>query len=132
MEGEYGVPTAPMVTARFADYVIRDGHSHGMNLRWTFPPYPVAWVPRETLREYINGDDPVTGVKLMTEVIDALTKPLTEAEKNPEIADLIAKIFRATAIASQTIDDRDKGISAPPQLDKPVEELTQDEIRKSI
>jgi hypothetical protein len=85
MEGEYGVPTAPIVTARFADYVIRDGHSHGMNLRWIFPPYPVGWVPRETLHEYVQGDDPVTGVKLMTEIIDALTKPLTEAENNPEI-----------------------------------------------
>ncbi len=85
MEGEYGVPTAPIVTARFAEYVLRDGRSHGMNLRWTFPPYPVAWVPRETLHEYIQGNDPVTGVKLMTELIDALTKPLTEAEQNPEI-----------------------------------------------
>jgi hypothetical protein len=86
MEGEYGVPTAPMVTARFADYVLRDGHSHGMNLRWTFPPYPVAWVSRDTLRRYVQGNDPVTGVKLTVEIIDALTKPLTEAEKNPEIA----------------------------------------------
>jgi hypothetical protein len=85
MEGEYGVPTAPIVTARFAEYVIRDGHSHGMNLRWTFPPYPVAWVSRETLRQYVQGNDPVTNVKLTTEIIDALTKPLTEAEKNPEI-----------------------------------------------
>lgn len=85
MEGEYGVPTAPVVTARFADYVTRDGHSHGMNLRWTFPPYPVGWIPRETLREYIHGNDPVTGVKLMTEIVEALTKPVTEAEKNPEM-----------------------------------------------
>jgi len=87
MEGEYGVPTAPMVTARFADYVLRDGRSHGMNLRWAFPPYPVAWVPRETLKEYIQGKDPVTGVPLMTEIINALTKPLTESEKNPKIAE---------------------------------------------
>ncbi len=86
MEGEYGVPTAPIVTARFAEYVIRDGRSHGMNLRWSFPPYPVAWVPREILRQYVQGNDPVTGVKLTTEIITALTKPLTEAEKNPEIA----------------------------------------------
>jgi hypothetical protein len=85
MEGEYGVPTAPIVTARFAEYVIRDGHSHGMNLRWAFPPYPVAWVSREILRQYVQGNDPVTGVKLMPEIIDALTKPLTEAEKNPVI-----------------------------------------------
>ena len=81
MEGEYGVPTAPIVTARFSDYVIRDGQSHGMNLRWAFPPYPVGWVPRETLRGYVQGDDPVTKVKLMTELVDALTKPLTEEEK---------------------------------------------------
>jgi hypothetical protein len=79
------VPTAPIVTARFAEYVIRDGHSHGMNLRWSFPPYPVAWVSRETLRQYVQGNDPVTKVQLTTEIIDALTKPLTEAEKNPEI-----------------------------------------------
>lgn len=86
MEGEFGIPTAPIVTARFAEYVLRDGHSHGMNLRWTFPPYPVAWVSRETLHQYVQGNDPVSGVKLTTEIIDALTKPLTDAEKNPEIA----------------------------------------------
>jgi hypothetical protein len=86
MEGEYGVPTAPIVTSRFANYVIRDGHTHGMNLRWTFPPYPVAWVSRETLHKYVHGNDPVTGIPLMTEIIDALTKPLTDAEKNPEIS----------------------------------------------
>ncbi|MBN2418474.1 MAG: hypothetical protein JXL81_03750 [Deltaproteobacteria bacterium] len=85
MEGEFKVPTAPIVTSRFAEYVIRDGHSHGMNLRWTFPPYPVMGVSKETLVEYINGNDPVTGNKLMTGVIDALTKPLTEEEKNPPI-----------------------------------------------
>ena len=85
MEGEFGVPTAPIVTSRFAEYVVRDGNSHGMNLRWTFPPYPVAWVSKEKLVEYINGDDPVTGKKLMAKVIDALTMPLTDEEKNPEI-----------------------------------------------
>jgi hypothetical protein len=86
MEGEYGLPTAPIVTARFAEYVLRDGRSHGMNLRWSFPPYPVAWVSRETLRKYVEGNDPVTGVKLTTEIVNALTKPLTEADKNPSIS----------------------------------------------
>jgi len=56
-----------------------------MNLRWTFPPYPVAWVSRETLREYIHGNDPVTGAKLTTEIIEALTKPLTEDEMNAKV-----------------------------------------------
>jgi hypothetical protein len=53
-----------------------------MNLRWSFPPYPVGWVSRETLRDYIRGKDPISGVPLMDEVFFALTQPLTEAEKN--------------------------------------------------
>ena len=79
------MPTAPIVTSRFADYVIRDGNTHGMNLRWSFPPYPVMGVSKETLAEYVNGNDPVTGKKLMAEVIDALTKPLTQEEMNPPV-----------------------------------------------
>ncbi len=82
MEHDYGVPSAPIATARFTDYVQRDGRSHGMNLRWTFPPYPVGWVSRDTLHGYIEGNDPVSGVPLMEEVIFALTQPLTETEKN--------------------------------------------------
>jgi hypothetical protein len=82
MEGVYGVPTAPIVTARFSDYVQRDSRSHGMNLRWTFPPYPVGWVSKETLHGYVQGKDPISGQPLMEELILALTQPLTEAEKN--------------------------------------------------
>jgi hypothetical protein len=76
------VPTAPIVTARFADYVQRDGRSHGMNLRWSFPPYPVGFVSRETLRDYIRGNDPVSGAPLMDEILFALTQPLTDVEKH--------------------------------------------------
>jgi len=82
MESDYGVPTAPIVTARFADYVQRDTRSHGMSLRYSFPPYPVGWVSRETLHGYVEGIDPISGVPLMEEIISALTEPLTEAEKN--------------------------------------------------
>ena len=66
----------------FADYVQRDGRSHGMNLRWTFPPYPVGYIPREIVRSYITGKDPVSGAPLLDELFFALTQPLTEAEKN--------------------------------------------------
>ena len=76
------MPSAPIVTARFADYVQRDGRSHGMNLRWTFPPYPVGFIPREILHDYVYGNDPISGAPLMEEVIFALTQPLTDAEKN--------------------------------------------------
>ncbi len=79
------MPTAPITTARFADYVQRDGRSHGMNLRYSFPPYPVGWVSRETLHGYVQGNDPISGVPLMEEVISALTQPLTEAEKHSKL-----------------------------------------------
>ena len=54
-----------------------------MPLRFSYPPHPVGWVPRETLRKYVEGDDPLTGRPLMQELVDALTLPLTEQEKNP-------------------------------------------------
>ncbi|HDP79750.1 MAG TPA: hypothetical protein ENN21_02790, partial [Spirochaetes bacterium] len=53
-----------------------------MNLRWTFPPYPVGYIPREIVRSYITGKDPVSGAPLLDELFFALTQPLTEAEKN--------------------------------------------------
>jgi hypothetical protein len=79
------VPTAPIVTARFADYVQRDGRSHGMNLRWTFPPYPVGFIPKEILKGYVEGKDPVSGAPLMDEILFALTQPLTDAELHPKM-----------------------------------------------
>jgi hypothetical protein len=72
-----------VTTARFAEFVERDGRYHGMNLRFSYPPYPVMGMPKEALRTYVEGKDPVTGRPLMQEIVDALTKPLTESEKNP-------------------------------------------------
>jgi hypothetical protein len=65
--------------------VQRDGRSHGMNLRWSFPPYPVGFVSRDVLHGYVEGKDPVSGAPLMDEVLSALTHPLTDAEKNPKM-----------------------------------------------
>ncbi len=57
-----------------------------MNLRFTFPPYPLVGRPREVLRRYVEGNDPVSGKPLMPQVVDALTRPLTEDEKTPKAA----------------------------------------------
>ncbi len=57
-----------------------------MKIRYAYPPYPVGWVSEETLKGYVAGDDPVTGKLLMPEMIDALTRPLTEEEKHPKVA----------------------------------------------
>ncbi len=56
-----------------------------MNLRWTFPPYPVGFVAKEVLEGYIKGNDPVSGAPLMDEIFFALTHPLTDAERHPKI-----------------------------------------------
>jgi len=63
-----------------------DARNHGMNLRFSFPPYPLVGRPREVLRQYVEGNDPVSGNPLMPQVVDALTRPLTDVEKNPEIS----------------------------------------------
>jgi hypothetical protein len=80
------VPTCTVVTAKFADYVARDSESHGMALRYAYPPYPVGWVSQEVLLGYVEGDDPITGKPLLQEMVDALTQPLTDDEKNPKVA----------------------------------------------
>jgi hypothetical protein len=54
-----------------------------MPLRFSFSPYPVVGMPPSRLREYIAGSDPVGGSIFMQEIIDALTKPVTDAEKLP-------------------------------------------------
>ncbi len=72
-----------MASSRFAEFETTDAQNHGMNLRFTFPPYPLVGRPREVLRQYVEGKDPISGKPLMPQVVDALTKPLTELEKYP-------------------------------------------------
>jgi len=55
-----------------------------MNLRFHYAPYPLVGRPRDVLRGYVEGNDPVTGRPLMQEIIDALTKPLTREESDPK------------------------------------------------
>ncbi len=81
-----GIPTAPMATAHFANYMARDAEIHGMPLRFSFPPHPTAWITREMDKQYVEGNDPITGQPLMLEVVEALTKPLTEEEKHPIVS----------------------------------------------
>jgi hypothetical protein len=58
---------------------------HGMPLRYAYPPYPVGWMSKEVLRGYVDGNDPITGLPLMQEMVDALIKPLTDDEKDPKV-----------------------------------------------
>lgn len=90
-----------MTTARFADYIKQDSLAHGMPLRFIFPPYPVVGMPLTVLRQYIEGDDPVTGKPLMREIIEALTKPVTEEEKKTEPL----KVLRPRLVEPDTEDN---------------------------
>lgn len=54
-----------------------------MPLRFSFTPYPVVGMPAARLREYVDGNDPVTGSLLSAEIVAALTKPLASEEKKP-------------------------------------------------
>lgn len=54
-----------------------------MPLRFSFTPYPVVGMPAARLREYVEGNDPISEKPLAREITDALTKPLTSEEKKP-------------------------------------------------
>jgi len=86
LETKYGIPTAPLASARFAAYAALDAQNHGVNLRFSFPPYPLVGRPREVLRKYVEGNDAISGRPLMPQVVDALTRTLAEDEKNPKSA----------------------------------------------
>src|SRR5258706_14919633 len=49
--------------------------------RFAFVPMPVMGKSAAELRAYVDGNDPVTGRPVMEEVVEALTKPLGDAEK---------------------------------------------------
>jgi hypothetical protein len=84
LESAYGVPTAPITTARFADYIRRDLNTYGMDLPFSFSPYPVVGMAAATLRQYVEGNDPITGKPLMEEVVDALTRQGSAAGRKGE------------------------------------------------
>jgi hypothetical protein len=98
---DYGIPTAPMATSHFANYMARDSEIHGVPLRFSFPPHPTAWVSRETHRQYVEGNDPITDRPLMQELIDALTRPLSEEEKHP----VAVKRSRRTRLLTPVTED---------------------------
>ena len=75
------MPTASVQTSVFESLVRTSTLQQGIPyLRLVFVPQPVMGQSPAKLREYIDGSDAVTGRPFMQEVLDALTKPLTEEE----------------------------------------------------
>ncbi len=82
------MPTASVQTSVFLPLVKASTLQKGIpNLRLVFVPQPVMGKSARELRAYIDGPDAVTGRPFMDEVIDALTRPLTEAEAQGEAFD---------------------------------------------
>ena len=54
-----------------------------MALPFVYTPHPVVSMPPETLYGYLEGDDPLTGKRVISEIVDALTKTPSAAEAGP-------------------------------------------------
>ena len=78
------MPTASIQTESFADVVTQVAYARGMpRQRFVFVPQPVMGKSPEELRAYVDGRDPVTGRPVMAEVVEVLTRPLSEEDENP-------------------------------------------------
>jgi hypothetical protein len=77
-----GVPTVPMITQRFKELVTTISYKKGIpNMRITYTPHPITDRPAELCRQYVAGNDPLTGNPMLEEIYAGLTKPLSEADK---------------------------------------------------
>lgn len=84
LESEFGVPTASIQTDSFVDVVRQTAFAKGMpHQRFVFVPQPVMGKSPAELREYVYGNDPVTGKSVMPEIVEALTRPLSAEELHP-------------------------------------------------
>ncbi len=102
-----GIPTAPVVTAGFPNLTRSFAYKKGMpELRLTFIPHPFTARPVEVQREYIRGKDPISGKPIIEQIVEALTKPLTDKERKtgtierpiqrvlgPDTPEKLAKLF---------------------------------------
>ena len=77
-----GVPAIPMCTQAYTELAkltaARDGMPH---LRQVFTPHPVGGKTDAELAAYLVNPDPVSGIQIMKEIVDGLTKPLTADEQ---------------------------------------------------
>ncbi|HKV38968.1 MAG TPA: hypothetical protein VJX67_07130 [Blastocatellia bacterium] len=55
-----------------------------MRLPFAFPPHTVVGKSRETIRQYVEGNDQLTGQPLMGKVVEALTKPISRSLERGE------------------------------------------------
>ncbi len=105
--------------------------------RLVFVPHPVQGKNEAQLQAYVVGKDPATGKQVIQEIIDALTKPLSDEDKKtgfvetpapprligPQTADNLQRLFQASGWTDylpiilpteQKVKDMLKGTSRAP------------------
>jgi hypothetical protein len=77
-----GVPTVGAAAETMVNYGIDYDfkYTNGMPIRYVAFPFPVAGQPPEVHKRYVEGEDRLSHKPMMTAIVDALTKPLTENE----------------------------------------------------
>ncbi len=82
-EADMGIPSIPMVLAEFYDQEMEKIHNEGMpGLRIQWIRGPVWGKTSEQLRrDVVNGTSPISGKNTMREIVDHLTRPLTDEDK---------------------------------------------------
>ena len=81
IEAKYGVPTVAMHTDKFDKVVESVARVNGMpGLRQVFVPQPIMGKTAAQLRAYVDGTDPITGRPVMQEVVEGLTRPITNED----------------------------------------------------
>lgn len=81
---QLGIPTVAGAGANIVGYAKGYDflYSNGMPIRYVGFPFPVAGQPKSVHHRYVfEGNDVVSGKPMMPTIIEALTKPLTDAEK---------------------------------------------------
>ncbi len=77
-----GKPAVAVVTGKFVDIARIRAKKSGMpNARLVFVPHPVSGKTPEQHQAYVAGKDPATGKLVSQEIVDGLTKPLTEDDQ---------------------------------------------------
>jgi hypothetical protein len=85
--------------------VADDRRFHGVPLRFIYTPHPVVGMPPSVLRGYIEGKDPATQRTVIEEVIEAITKPVSEDEFIGDLAPVSRTGVRQTLLEPDTEDN---------------------------
>jgi len=72
-------------------------------LPFIFTPHPVIGLPDEALYDYVEGEDPETGKIVIQEIVDALTRPVSETQLKVESPESV--IAEAPALLKDTEDN---------------------------